>query len=197
MSCKKNNRKFRIFTLHLIHKPNFTKPNFMETPDWKSNLGNLLSNKQIFRQDFIDKQAEAFCKNWAKYLCEFGSFRARYCLQFLNFDQSGIPDQLITKSFGVFVEYGSGLPYPFRLSILYKSNLELVFHYPTAIDMVCCRKNLIDNGVANRILEKEYEPECYKWKQDVHKGPEIHEEGYVLQIINERFNDWLNIMEKL
>ena len=56
----------------------------METQDWKSNLGKSLSDKQIFRQDFIDKQSEAFCKKWASYVSEFGDFRASYTLDYLN-----------------------------------------------------------------------------------------------------------------
>ena len=167
----------------------------METQDWKSNLGESLSSKQIFRQVFIDKQAEAFCKKWASYVSEFADFKANYTLDILNPKQSGIPNQLITKSFGVMVEFQSSTKYPFKLSLLYKSNAVLVIHYPTAIDMGYCFKNTLDNSNVTRILEKEYEPVCYKWTQEGLEGSEIHEEGYVLQIINKRFMDWVDMQE--
>lgn len=164
----------------------------METQDWKSNIGNYLVTRNIYRIGYLNKQLEAICKEWASYLQQFDGIEADSSVGSLpyelNHDLEGKYIFVCVKVRSRFKEY-----FPFKASLYFENNLKLVIQYSAGYSVKKMIEYKIDCDDVYRRLIENFIPDFYDWKTEIFEGSEIHESRYLFQILNNRMMEWMNM----
>ena len=144
---------------------------------WKDNIGNYFTGKGIYRLDYTNNLLRNYLKEWIEYMTEFNGIHAHLT------EKS--PDKLSGKSW-LCVTVSELFGLYFRAYLIYmvdeaSGQISLKIKYNTDLDVM---------GGLNTPRESE---EKYQWADpETFYGNEIFEEGFVLQLLNERFINFNN-----
>jgi len=167
----------------------------MNSDNWKTNLGNYLGESQIFRTEYLNTNLVGFCKEWVTFVKQFDGIESTYGEDVLPLELRHSIDAkyyfIVVSMKDMYNEW-----YPFKMSLYYTSNMEMVTHSSLEADMQKMVDNLNSQQDVFRILQKEFEPDFYTWTTERHNGIEIHEIGYVCQVINIKFKAWIDKQKK-
>ena len=163
--------------------------------DWKTDLGNFLGEKHIYRQKVLDLKLKVYCSEWCSYIKEFDNIQTDLGIDYLKSDVSGMRNKLLTEAYNVVI-FPQNF-YPFKVSLYFKSPLEMVVHFPKELNKQSIKKGLLDQNEIFGLLQKEYEPLMYNWTTELLHGEEIHEKEYIFQILNNRFKAWMDRQKEL
>ena len=163
----------------------------MEHRDWKTNIGDYLGRRNIYRIGYLNKQLEAMCKEWATYVKQFDGIEPDSGVGMLPYE---LKQDLEGKYIFVCVWVRSMAKeyFPFKVSLYYLNNLSMIIQYSTDYSIKKMGENHIDCDEAYRMLKDKFVPDFYEWKTEALVGPEIHESGYLFQILNNRLAEWMN-----
>ena len=146
--------------------------------DWKEVLSSHLSGKGIYRLDYLNSQLHKWLTEWTKYLDQFSSMRTELAIRRPEDDESFIQWHCVTVR--------DTLDFYFRAYLIYSVD--------DAANQICLKIksnqafNMEEGIKASRDSERKY----YWADQEVFTEPEIFEEGYVLQLLNDRFINFTN-----
>jgi len=170
----------------------------VEHKDWKTNIGDYLGGRNIYRIGYLNKQLEAIGKEWTAYIQQFDGVEANSSVDYLPYelkqDSEGKYIYVSVRVRSMTKEY-----FPFKVSLYFVDNLRMVINYPS--DFSVKRRNypfkemsedFIDCDEAERRLKDKFMPDFYDWKTETLDGPEIHENRYIFQILNNRFTEWMD-----
>ena len=162
----------------------------MEHKDWKTNIGDYLGGRNIYRIGYLNKQLAAICKEWTAYIQQFDGIKAYSSVDSLPYElKQDLEGKYIFVCIGVrsmTKEY-----YPFKVLLYFVNNLKMVINYPD-YSFKKIFDNLIDCNEADRRLKEKFMPDFYEWKTETLEGPEIHVSSYIFQILNNRLTEWMD-----
>lgn len=151
--------------------------------DWKSNIGKLMSENNHYRLDFLNKQLRGWCKDWTDYVKEFDGIRAELSSERKEYSGSFITCNLIkvynseNLSFFQFKAYLSYFENRIEKLCLYIATTKALNTDPSAL---------------LKSKERDSDDKYFWHSENEITDAEITEEGFVLQLLNNRFGDYLN-----
>lgn len=151
--------------------------------DWKEVLSSHLSGKGIYRLDYLNYQLHKWLTEWTKYIDQFSSMRTELASRRPEDDESFMQWHCVTVRYVLDLYFRAFLIYAVDDS---SNSLCLKIKSNTALSAEIRMKFSINS-------EK-----MYHWTgPEIFQEPEIFEEGYVLQLLNDRFINFTNTTQLL
>ena len=151
--------------------------------DWKDNLGNLMSENNHYRLDFLNKQLKSWCKEWTDYMNEFVGMSAE-----LTHERREYSENLITCNY-IKVTKKPNWPFKAYLGFFTGKTGKLSLYIAATVSY-----NFdISSFLKNKTMAAMDSDDNYFWHNEKEiTDAEIIEKGYVLQVLNNRYKDYLS-----
>jgi hypothetical protein len=150
--------------------------------DWKNNLGKLMVDNNHYKLDLLNEQLSGWCKEWTIFVNEFDGNRAELGSERKEYSGSFITPNLIK----VYDKENLSL-FPFKAYLYFVSQDRKLTLYIATTE----RFNN-DPDAFLRTRDRESDDKYFWHSENEISDAEITEQGFVLQLLNNRLGDYLN-----
>ena len=150
--------------------------------DWKNNLGKLMTDNNHYRLDLLNKQLSGWCKEWTNNVKEFDGKRAELASERTEYSGYFITCNLIKVYDN---ENLSFFPFKAYLGYFVSQDGKLTLYIATT------KALNYDPSALLKSKERESDDKYFWHSEKEITDAEITEQGFVLQLLNNRFGDYL------
>jgi hypothetical protein len=153
--------------------------------DWKSNVGEYLTKKGIYRLKFLNEKLYEYCSEYTIYLNEFQGIRAS--VNRGDYIGSGLWETILYIDLDL-INTGRINNIGFILACKFTETGNLFIQYSTGYNW--------EGRIKATVRGIDENTDFHSYKEEVISGPETLEKEYIFQLINHRLINYIEALKR-